>query len=265
MPAETRELYVTMLRPEEAMELATLGQRLECLRKLTLMYGDVENVDFLAPFASIRALKCLLGRLKDFSGIGFCNQLTDLILGASLSSVGSLNFLQQLPGLRQLRLEGPHPSKGLDVINPMQSLRGLDLYAPKWSLNLLPRVCPEVEKLSISQGGYQSLDFITALERLTTLDIAYARKLTHFEGVGGHPHLHSLKVGHAIVGLRSCSQFGRSLTVQTIAVSSCKNLKDVTALGDWPALREVEFIQCPSIPAAQIDVLRTSGKKVNGK
>lgn len=265
MPLETRELWITMLRQDEVPELASLGQRLRHLQKLTLKYGDVEDVNFLEFFDTISSLKCLLADLKDFKGIGFCTKLTSLNLGASLSSVGSLSFLEKLPCLEQLSLEGPNPSKGLDQIKPILTLKALNLYAPKWNLKLLPEICPALETLGISQGSYQSLDFIAGLKNLITLDIAYARKLTDFQAIGEHKHLQSVRIGYAITSLESCSQFGCSSSIQKITMVNCKNLSDISALNRWPVLQEVEFIQCPNIPALQMDKLRKTGKKVNGK
>jgi hypothetical protein len=262
VPKDTRELYVTMLHSDEASELSLLGQRLKSLRKLILMHGNVEDVDFLESFQSIRVLKCLLHSLKNFSGIGKCVKLTDLILGGSLSTAGNLACLGRLSLLERLRLEGPHPSKGLDEIKPMRTVKALDLYAPKWSLEHVPRIFPAAELLSISQGAYRSLDFIHALDNLAALDIAYARKLTSFDAIGRHPRLRALKIGYAITGLKSCAQFGCSSTVQQIEISSCKNLRNISAFVDWPALRKVSLLRCPGIPLAQVEALRMSGREV---
>jgi hypothetical protein len=265
VPKDTKELSVSMLRSAESTELSLLGQRLKSLSKLTLTYGDVERLDFLQSFHSIRSLTCHLHNLKDFTGIGYCVKLIDLLLGASLSSVGDLAFLRHLSELEQLRLEGPHPSKGLDELDPLRAVRRLDLYAPKWSLEDLPGVFPAVDNLSISQGGYRSLDFIVSLSKLTVLDIAYARKLPGFDAIGRHPRLRIVKIGQAITSLQSCSQFGCSSTVEQIRITSCKQLKDISTLVDWPALREAKIYDCPLIPAAQIEKLRKTGRKVNGK
>ena len=141
----------------------------------------------------------------------------------------------------------------------------MNLYAPKWSLEHLPKVFPGVEDLTISQGAYRSLDFIASLDQLTKLDISYARKLTGFDAVGRHRHLRRLMIGHAITNFQSCSQFGASATVEQIKISACKQLRDISALADWPALREATIYDCPLIAPAQIEQLRRRGKKANGK
>ena len=262
---DIEELNIGMLRPSEATELSLLGHRLKHLRKLTLTYGVIERLDFLETFHSIRTLNCQLYDLKDYTGIGHCVKLTHLSVSASLSSVGSLEYLRHLSELEWLRLEGPNPFKGVDKIESLPKLKRMSLYAPKWKMEQFPLHFPSLEDLSISQGGYRSMDFVVNLERLTALDIAYARKLVDFDAIGRLPHLRSLRIGHAISGLQSCSQLGCSSTVEQIQISSCTKLCDICSLSDWPALREAKIYDCPLIPVAQIEMLRKTGKKVNGK
>jgi hypothetical protein len=254
-----------MVRPSEAAELSLLGHRLKHLTKLTLSYGVIQRLDFLESFHSIQTLYCELYDLKDYTGIGHCVKLTHLNLSASLSSVGSLSFLRHLSKLEWLHLEGPNPFKGIDKIEPLQKVKRLSLYAPKWSMEQLPLNFPGLEDFTISQGGYQSLNFIASLERLTALDIAYARKLADFDAIGRLPHLRSLRIGHAIRNLQSCSQFGCSSTVERIRITCCAQLKDIRSLVDWPALREVKIYDCPLIPVAQMEMLKKTGKIANDK
>ena len=266
VPDDTEELTIKTPEPSETAELVVLGHRLKSLAKLQLQYGLLERLDFLEAFTSIRTLFVShLNDLKDFSGIGYCIKLTHLSLTQSLSSVGSLAFLRNLPDLQKLHLEGPHPSKGMDKVGPLLKLQTLNLYAPRWSMEQLPITFPALENLVISQGGYQSLDFIASLDSLTALDIAYARKLSVFDAIGRHPRLRSLRIGHAIRSLQSCSQFGYSSTVEQIRITGCTQLKDIGSLVDWPSLREAKIYDCPLIPVAQMEVLRKTGKIVNGK
>jgi hypothetical protein len=266
VPEHTEELTIKSLLPSEAAELLLLGHRLKHLTKLTLLYGLLERLDFLESFRSIRTLYVShLNDLKDYTGIGHCVKLTRLSLTPSLSSIGSLSFLRHLPELEWLHLEGPNPSKGMDKIEPLRKIQRLSLYAPRWSMEQLPINFPALEDLTISQGGYQSLDFIARLERLAALDIAYARKLSVFDAIGRLPRLRSLRIGHAIRSLQSCSQFGCSSTVEQIRITGCTQLKDIGSLVDWPALREAKIYDCPLIPVAQMEMLRKTGKIVNGK
>ena len=265
VPADIKELTIMMVRPSEAAELSLLGRRLKHLTKLMLQYGVIERLDFLESFHSIRTLICQLHDLKDYTGIGHCVKLTHLSLSASLSSVGSLAFLRHLSELEWLHLEGPNPSKGIDKIESLQKVKRLSLYAPQWRMEQLPLHFPGLEDLSISQGGYQSLYFVASLEKLTALDIAYARKLADFDAIGRLPHLRSLRIGHAISSLQSCSQFGCSSTVEQIRITSCTKLNDIRSLADWPALLEAKIYDCPLIPVVQIEMLRKAGKTVNGK
>lgn len=266
VPDDTTELTIKTLRHSETAELSLLGHRLKHLTKLTLDYGLSERLDFLESFHSIRTLFVSgLNDLKDYTGIGHCVKLTHLSLTPSLSSVGSLAFLRHLSELEWLHLEGPNPSKGMDKIEPLRKVKKLSLYAPRWSVAQLPINFPAVEDLSISQGGYQSLDFIASMDRLTALDIAYARKLSVFDAIGRLPRLRALRIGHAIRSLHSCAQFGCSSTIERIRIASCTQLKDIRPLIDWPALREAKIYDCPLIPVAQTEMLRKTGKIVNGK
>ncbi len=266
VPEDTRELTIKTLLPSEAAEVLLLGHRLKHLTKLTLRYGLLERLDFLASFHSIRTLFVSnLNDLKDYTGIGYCVKLTHLNVTASLSSVGSLAFLRHLSELEQLYLEGPNPSKGMDKIEPLRNVKKLSLYAPRWSMEQLRSLFPNLLELSISQGGYQSLNFLASLKKLTSLDIAYARKLAVFDSVGRLPCLRSVWIGHAIRGLQTCSQLGCSSSVEQIRITRCMQLKDIRSLVDWSALREAKFYDCPLVPAAQIEMLRKAGKMVNGK
>ena len=229
------------------------------------MNGQVENLDFLRSFAGIRSFYCLTASLKNIGGLAHCVNLTHLHLGTTFSSQPDLQVLGHLSRLEAVTLAGPNPSKGLETMGALPSVKSLGLYAPKWSLEHLPAVFPAVEDLSISQGAYRSLDFIANLNTLIALDIAYARKLTAFDAVGRHRHLRTLRIGHAITGLRSCSQFGSSPTVEQIRISACKQLDEIAALADWPALREAEIYDCPLIRPVQVERLRRSGKNVNGE
>src|SRR5581483_1023157 len=147
--------------------------------------------------------------------------------------VGSLEYLRHLSGLEWLRLEGPNPFKGIEKIGSLQTLKRLNLYAAKWNMEQIPLHFPSLEDLTISQGAYQSLRFVAGLEKLTALDIAYARKLTGFDPIGQHPHLRSLRIGHSISGLQSCSQFGCSSSIEKIELNRCTKLDDVRSLADW--------------------------------
>jgi hypothetical protein len=266
VPEETKELIIKTLEPSEAAELLSLGHRLKYLTKLTLRYGLLEHLDFLESFHSIQTLNVShLNDLKNYTGIGYCVKLTGLSLTPSLSSIGSLGFLRCLPELERVHLEGPNPSKGFDEIQPLRKVQKLSLYAPRWSIERLPVVFPALEDLYISQGGYRSLDFIATLEDLKSLDIYYARKLTTFDAIGRLPRLRTFRIGHAITGLQSCSQFGCSSTVEHIEITACKQLKDISSLLVWSALKTAKIYDCPLISDAQIEILRKAGKIVNGK
>jgi len=263
VPEDTQELTIKTLLPSEAAELLSLGHRLKHLKNLALCYGLVERLDFLESFCSIRSLFVgHLNDLKDYTGIGHCVKLTRLSLTPSLSSIGSLGFLRHLSELECLRLEGPNPSKGINEIGPLRKVKELSLYAPRWNLEQLPAIFPALENLWISQGGYQSLGFIASLERLATLEVYYARKLAAFDSVGQLPCLRTLKIGHAIAGLHSTAQFGRSSTVERIEIGGCKRLKDVDSLSDWLALKELKICDCPLIPVEQLEALRKMGRTV---
>ena len=266
IPEDTQDLTITTLLPSETTELLLLGHRLKRLTKQTLRYGLLEHLGFLESFRSIRSLFVgHLSDLKDFNGISHCVNLTQLGLTASLSSIGSLAFLRHLPELEELSLEGPNPSKGMDKLEPLQKVRKLNLYSARWRMDSLPVIFPALEDLSISQGGYLSLDFITSLDKLMVLDIAYARKPVVFDAVGKLPRPHSLQIGHGIRGLQSCSQFGHSASIERLRINNCTQLNDVCSLVDWPALRKAEIYDCPLVPIAQIKRLRQTGKVVNGK
>jgi len=123
----------------------------------------------------------------------------------------------------------------------------------------LPAIFPALENLWISQGGYQSLDFIAGLDRLTALEVYYARKLGAFDSIGRLPRLRTLKIGRAITGLHSTAQFGHSSTIEKIELNGCKRLKDISSLSDWPALQEVKIYDCPLIPIEQVEIFQTMG------
>ncbi len=257
VPEHTEKLIVKTLLPSEAAELLLLGHRLKHLTKLTLRHGLLERLDFLESFRSIRTLFVNhLNDLKDYTGIGHCVKLARLNLTPSLSSIGSLDFLRHLPELESLHLEGPNPSKGLDKLETLGKVKELSLYAPRWSMEQLPKIFPALESLWISQGGYQSLDFIAKLDSLTTLEIYYARKLATFDSIGRLPRLRTLKIGHAITGLHSTAQFGNSSTVEKLEIDGCKRLSDISSLLNWPALREMTFYNCHSYPLNRSGVLR---------
>jgi len=242
VPEETQELTIKTLLPSEAAELLLLGHRLKHLKKLALRYGLLERLDLLESFGSIRTL-CVgyLNGLKDYTGIGHCVKLTRLSLAPSLSELESLH------------LEGPNPSKGMNTIEPLRKVKELSLYAPGWSMEQLPTVFPALENLWISQGGYPSLGFLASLDKLAALEVYFARKLAAFDSIGQLPCLRTLKIGHAITGLRSTAQFGHSSSVERIEIDGFKGLKDVSSISDWPALREMKIYNCPLIPIEQLE------------
>ena len=265
VPAFTKDLCVNLLRRDKVAEMDLLGERLSGLKYLSLMHGDIENLGFLRSFQSLQRFFCLEPHLKTLDGLGACAQLKDLHLGATFSTRPNLRPVASLSFLERLHLEGPNPRKGVEEMGPIQSVTDLRLYAPKWPLDLLPSVFPRTVELWISQGAYDSLDFIAGLGHLSSLVVAYPRKLVAFETIGEHAELRSVQLSHAISGLESCSQLGMSNSITKLKIASCNNLKDVKPLALWPKLQEVWLEACPKVPAAQIAMLQQAGKKVHAR
>jgi len=211
------------------------------------VYGRASrDLYFLGHFNRLRRLQLSLYELEDVAGLSSVGRTLEELTFSSTRQSFSLRFLENLPHLRSLFLQGH--KKHLSSIHALNDLDRLGLSGvtlPDLSI-LLPLA--GLRDLSILFCGTRDLGLLprfTRLERLMLMRITRLSDLGILAGVSSLKDLH-LDWMRNVTELPS---FAPLRCLEKVKLDTMKGLKDLSAVAAAPMLRELVVGNMPQLGA----------------
>ncbi len=209
------------------------------------VYGrDLDpSLGWLARFAHVRDLRIDLWHVTSFDLLESFKSLQHLSLGETASKRPSLRFLQHLPKLKVLRIEGH--DRDFAVIADVQTLKELHLRVPRAKTLDPLRGHPRLEVVAMSFGGIRDLTPLAEIPRLRGVDLYQIRKLnTDDLGALG---MCKLLVAVSLGALRNVEHLsalaqGPRRTLRYLTLEQMGGLKTLADLGECDALEQVYLV-----------------------
>lgn len=233
------------LGPAELEQLAALleGRPEVALRVHSKAARDLE---FLGYFPRLQRLSVALWELDDIAGFSHLQGgLQQLDFGKTKKRF-SLRFLQMMPALRTLSLEG-HAKDIASVAALIRltslSFRGITL--PDLSVI---RSLPELNTFRLLLGGTTHLDHLAELPRLETFSLMRIAKLADLSILSRLAFLRTLELDSMrnVTTLPSLAPLTR---LEEVSLETMKGLSDISPVAAAPALRQLTVAGMPQLDA----------------
>jgi hypothetical protein len=206
---------------------------LENLEELHVNIFSLESFDFLSSLPS--GLKSLtLGPTKSkkphLKGLGRFRSLRTLCLAGQQNGIATVADLQGLEQVSLRRISTPD----LDYVSSLPQL---------WSLDIL-------------LGGITNLSAISGKESIKYLELCRIRELSDVSVISslvGLPYLDLRELGH----ISDIPDLSRLTQLRKVVLDNMKGLKDVSAIGNAPALEEFLHVAAQGfLPRQYEDLLK---------
>ncbi|WP_266157614.1 hypothetical protein [Dyella silvatica] len=202
------------------------------------------DLEFLKYFPDVRRLSVHLWNLEDISGFSYLQSHLELLSFGSTKKRHSLNFLQGMPTLETLFLEGH--SKDISSISRLTRLTSLALR--RMTLPNLSILAPlgELSSLSLLLGGTRNLVHLADLPKLETLNLLRVNLLDDLSILAKLKPLRRLDLD----SMRNVTSLPRldSLTrLEEVTLETMKSLTALSAVAAAPALRRLTIAGMPQL------------------
>lgn len=218
-------------RPEIALRLHTAaGRDLECLRF----------------FPSLKRLSVDLYSLEDIAGFSHLKDGLERLGFGKTKQRFSLRFLEAMPSLRGLSLEGHTKDIGcLPVLAQLQSLELRRITLP--DLSLLTSF-PELQVFSLALGSTPDITHLAQVPKLEILHLVWIRKLSSLSVLARCTSLRVLSVD-SMANVESLPSLASLTRLESVELDTLKGLTDLSGVAAAPALKRLTVAGTPKLDA----------------
>jgi hypothetical protein len=210
------------------------------------VFGGVKDLEFLKYFETLRRLHLAVWDIDDVSGFAYLGTDFESLTFSTTHKRFSLRFLETLPGLRSLFIQGH--TKDLDVVGGLTGLRSIGLSGiPLADLSLL---VPLQELTNVFVGFSKTRD-LWALRDLPQLKELRILRITELAAVDIVRELVGL-VSVELNWLRNVERLpnlSRLASLQSVTLDTMKGLREIAGVAAAPALQRLAVAACPSLTA----------------
>lgn len=170
--------------------LSALGA-LRHLERLTLR-GSLPDVEFVGQLPALTQV-FVCGAAKGLDSLGTCSALEQLHIQSA--AVPSLAFIESLPRLHRVTLDGVQQVGGLEALTRLPALEVLQLSEIKELVDVdFIAALARVESLTVRQSRVVKLPDLSGLERLTELQLHLMKAWTNPEVMATLPCVERIKL-----------------------------------------------------------------------
>ena len=238
----------TIGQPLTAAELDRVAELIRGRPEVTLRFHSkaARDLEFLRYFPGLARLSIDLWELEDIAGFSHLQGGLELLHFGKSRKRFSLRFLESMPALRALSLDG-HTKDIASVANLSRlislALRGITLP----DLSTLASLS-ELEAFSLLLGGTTHLDHLAELPKLTTLNLMRIARLADLSVLARLRTLTTLELDgmRNVTTLPSLAPLTR---LEEVTLETMKGLSDISAIAAAPALRQLTVAGMPQLTA----------------
>ena len=233
-------------------ELEKLAGLLENRPDVTLHFHTApsKDLEFLKFFPGVRRLSVHLWSLENIHGFSYvAGQLEHLSFGRTQKRF-SLKFLQDMPTLKALSLEGH--SKDMSSIGHLAQLTSLALRSI--TLPDLSALAPlrELTSLGLLLGGTRNLAQLAELPKLQALDLLRINRLEDLSILAKLASLQKLGLD-SMRNVTALPNLAGLAHLNEVSLETMKGLTELTAVAAAPNLRRLTIAGMPQL---EVDAFR---------
>ncbi|GLQ89976.1 hypothetical protein GCM10007898_35510 [Dyella flagellata] len=239
---------VAVRLPMTPVDLEKLARLLEGRPEVTLRFhsAPVTDLDFLKYFPGVRRLSVDLWSLEDIGGFSHLQGKLELLSFGNTKKRHSLKFLEGMPALEKLSLEGH--AKDIASVSRLTRLTSLGLRCI--TLPDLSILAPlrELATLGIAFGGTPDLAHLAELPQLQTLSLFRINKLYDLSILTKLTSLKTLDLD-SMRNVMSLPSLESLTHLEEVTLETMKGLTELSAVAAAPNLRQLTIAGM-----AQLDV-----------
>ena len=239
---------VSVGQPLEPRELEQIAALLRDRPDVTLRFYSMKerNLEFLRYFPRIRRLSVAIWELEDIAGFAHLQgDLEQLHFGKTRKRF-SLRFLQAMPALRSLSLEGH--SKDIALVAGLHRLTSLafrSITLP--DLSVLGSLS-ELRQFSLLLGGTHHLDELADLPGLEALSLFRVARLADLSVLARLKALRTLSLD-SLPNVAAIPSLAALTRLEEVSLETMKGLVDISSVAAAPALQRLVIAGMPQLDA----------------
>lgn len=240
---------VSVGHPLEPRELEQVAALLRDRPDVTLRFhsGQERTLEFLKYFPRLRRLSLAIWELEDIAGFAHLQgDLEHLHFGKTRKRF-SLRFLQAMPALRALSLEGH--SKDIASVGGLHRLTSLSFRGITLAdLSVLASLS-ELRQFALLLGGTIHLDDLADLPGLEALSLFRVAKLADLSVLRRLRALRTLSLD-SLPNVAAIPSLAALTCLEEVSLETMKGLVDISSVAAAPRLRRLVIAGMPQLDAA---------------
>lgn len=240
---------VAVRLPMAPADLERLAGLIEGRPDVTLHFHTApwKDLEFLKHFPSVRRLSVDLWSLEDISGFSYLPGDLEVLHFGRTKKRFSLKFLQDMPELERLSLEG-HTK---DIVNVGGLARLTSLGLRSITLPDLSLLAPlrELSSFGLMLGGTQNLAHLAELPKLKALDLLRINKLDDLSILAKLTSLQKLGLD-SMRNVASLPSLDALTHLEEVTLETMKGLAELSAIAAAPNLRQLTIAGMPQLDVA---------------
>ena len=210
------------------------------------VFGGVKDLEFLRYFDNLRRLQLAVWDIEDVSGFTYLGTDFESLTFSKTRKRFSLRFLETLPGLRSLFLQGH--TKDLGVVGRLTSLRSIGLSGiPLADLSILVAL-QELTDVFVGFSKTRDLWALRDLPRLTKLTIIRITELAAVDVVRELAGLEHLELSW-LRNVERLPNLSRLASLRSVTLDTLKGLREIAGIAAAPTLQRLAVSACPALTA----------------
>jgi hypothetical protein len=210
------------------------------------VFGGVKDLEFLMYFENLRRLRVVVWDIEDIGGLAYLGTAFESLTFTKTRKRFSLRFLEMLPGLRSLFLQGQ--SKDFDVVRGLARLESLGLSGIP--LDDLASLVPlqQLEKVFIGLCKTRDLWALRELPKLSDLTIMRITELAAVDVLRDLVGLTRVELSW-MRHIERLPNLSRLAALQSLTLDTMKGLREIAGVAAAPALQRLAVSDAPGLTA----------------
>jgi len=210
------------------------------------VFGGVKDLEFLKYFESLRRLRLTAWDIEDIGGFAYLGTDFESLVFTKTKKRFSLRFLEMLPGLRSLFLQGH--VKDFDVVPGLMELQSLGLSGiPLADLSML---VPLRQLTHVFIGFCRTRDLwaLRDLPRLKDLRVIRITELAAVDVLRDLTGLTCVELSW-LRNVERLPNLSRLASLQSMTLDTMNGLREIAGIAAAPALRRLAVTATPGLTA----------------
>lgn len=202
--------------------------------RLRVLWHETQDLSFYREIPNVRKFTIASYNTKDYSPLLSNTKLKHFGIEETKSTTVDLSFVKEFKDLESLYIDGM--KKGLENIKYLKKLKILTFRGVKLdNLNFLVEL-DNLEELNLRFGSYKSLESISNLKQLKSIEFSRVRQILNFDFLKTLENLEKIEF-EGMSKMEVIPDLSKLVKLKVVRVDNNLRLKDVTSIGEISNLK----------------------------